>query len=514
MGHQAKALLHDGPFSLRICPEPCESLFGFALRLCDRVTLDRGSPLLRLIGARTMRPPFPSTAVERLARLSMRSFDELQRMQPERLVNGEFLFLGHQVARTSIAWEALRFCPNCLQEKQIYRQIWDYRAMTVCAEHHVRILECCPVCELPVLKGRGIQWWMKCPRGHDLALIAATRPIRSMCSQYVEWRFGPSASVPSIFANLPSALPTAKPDAVISLARFLGGIARARARLERLDAPWPADVILEEGFVILTSWPDRLEQDLEALHRASPKHLFPAEFRNWLRRSWRRAALIDGSHPIGQQLATFSASKGFFLDPAELGVPDVVIADRLPAHLACRATGLGSVAFREMIREDEWSGWQGVCSGLQCCLLRADLTAWLKRNEQHISIAEAARALGCRVKDVIDMARNGCFGDQAGLRLTKGATVDRFLFLAEIAGLLDRLRDIVPSGTSKKQSTSPVSLSKACFDGDPRLADLINGVLNGNVVAIGWREPLLSGLLLNAKDVAAYRSLKVRQSSG
>jgi len=112
------------------------------------------------------------------------------------------------------------------------------------------------------------------------------------------------------------------------------------------------------------------------------------------------------------------------------------------------------------------------------------------------------------------MADRGCFGDEAGRRRADLAAGDMFLLPAEIDGLRGRLRGIVRAGTSKTQSVTPVSLSKACFGGDPSIVDLLCAVLDGKVVAVGWREPLLGGLLMAAEDVAALRSTRDRQASG
>lgn len=506
MERQTEALGQEGTFPLLIHPEVDESLFGFALRFCDRNALDRGSQLLSFLGARTMRPPFSPMAIERLSGLSGRRVEELQRMQPKPLDDGNFLFLGHQVARTSIIWDRLRFCPNCLEQRQIYRQVWDYAPMTSCAAHHVRLVHRCLICGADLPKGRGIQRWMKCPLCHDLAHATTVHPPPSLCSAYVEWRFASGAPLPPILQRMPSVLREARPDAVISLARFLGRIAQAaRGALKEGEAAWPDDVILEEGFAVVAAWPDRLEHHLEILHRISPSHLFPAQFRNWLRRSWRQMAGIDGSDLIRLELDRFCAGKGFLFDPAKFRSWDASDGDRIPAHLACRATGLGTARFNEMIREHGWIGWQGACSGQPFCLLRHDLDAWSTHSWQRLGISEVGQDLGCRAGDVFVMMARGCFGRAAADRV-KGPAAEAFLLPIEVAGLKDCLRRIIRSRKSQARNGDPISLSKASFHGHLSISDLLGAILDGRVTALDWREPLLGGLLLAASDVAILHS--------
>lgn len=486
-----------GQFPLLITPEAGESLFGFALRLCDRNALDRGSELLDFIGGRSLLAPFASDVVERLSTVSGVSAKKLRRMQPEPVARDRCRLLGHPVAMTSIEWSHFRFCPRCLAQKPVYRLIWDYAPMTACAVHGTPLIASCPVCRLKLRKGKGAQRWMHCPQLHNLADAEAPRSKRSFASIYLEWRFGAPAPLPAILQSMPASVSKASPDTAVRLARFLGEIARAAEAIAGGDQEgWPDEAALEQGFVSLVKWPSLLRPHLELLHRSSPGALFPVEFRTWLKATWRRLAGVTCSEPIRQELDRFCISKGFLFGPAEVSLVGTAGDDRVAVHLAARASGIGIVRFLEVVRVGEWTGWQGACSGQPFCVLRSELKSWLTRSDLRLGMADVGRHLGCRASDIFAMARGGCFGWRAAQRFSAREEAAAFLLPAEVARLHDRLCRAVRRGRRNSGTGNPTSLAKACFRNRFSLAELVGAVLDGTVPAVDWRQPLLGGLLV------------------
>lgn len=76
-------------------------------------------------------------------------------------------FIGGIYARRKHVSKFSRYCPQCLQDKQYFRRIWDYELYTSCHEHHIELIDRCAVCQERIKWDR--QHYMRCQCGEELA---------------------------------------------------------------------------------------------------------------------------------------------------------------------------------------------------------------------------------------------------------------------------------------------------------------------------------------------------------
>lgn len=163
---------------LRIAPYPDESLAGFLIRLAERNGVQSPKVLASSIGS-------PFSTVEAVAK---RAFD----LSPMSKAIGvdistlegmtywptgradEVRFLGTTVDVGMILLKHRRACPQCMQEMQFHRAVWDLRIATACPVHKVRVIDRCQKC------GRHLLW-----RAPTISRCTCGADIRTMVSEPV-----------------------------------------------------------------------------------------------------------------------------------------------------------------------------------------------------------------------------------------------------------------------------------------------------------------------------------------
>ena len=131
---------------------------------------------------------------------------------------------GARVRATYLNWSFLRICPACLAEHGYSRQSWSLQPVTACAEHGVRLSDCCP-CGNPISTGATNFVW-NCPKcGTHLA--DAPRTPASIEETNMAAAFAPTPAQAAYgFSPLPQAFMSLDLSDRISVVERLGNIHR------------------------------------------------------------------------------------------------------------------------------------------------------------------------------------------------------------------------------------------------------------------------------------------------
>jgi hypothetical protein len=288
-----------------------ESLISFIYRLARRRRVLSPQKLAAECGFdRLTNQPRPEW-LARLADLAGCAYSQLEALTygpPDDLMNANFRgrTLNPRVLRRRGGADR-RVCPQCLEESEYHRAIWDPVFVSICPVHLKELVDACDNC------GRELRWvgrslsWCRCKRKipRDLRRIRApdvpsedAEATKAAFGLLGDDRFATEASraralVP--FADLEDGEIV---EFVFRLGLEVLGPRNQIFSVEKLyEAAWQAHIAFKLGFGAVESWPDGFHAVLDTMCRRSAN--YPAGRWKWLRPVERWVARL----PTGRGLA-------------------------------------------------------------------------------------------------------------------------------------------------------------------------------------------------------------------
>lgn|GEM_PF-3937371 len=240
---------------IRVSPDPCEGIWGWALRAAEANCYPGPATILSMVG---FLPPIKprSDVVSNLAEAagaSVAAFDDL--ITPTRLKGvARARLRGLDVPRTFLNTRAARVCPRCLAHSRVIPATWDLAFWSACPAHTVNMLVNCPQCHDPITWNRArID---QCPN-RRCGYIFSDAITVSTCSEDITltafFARAIGSQVNEQIPNLNAAFKNPSADVVFrillsfgSIARILRGLDKKRSTLLNLIshclAGWPKNL--------------------------------------------------------------------------------------------------------------------------------------------------------------------------------------------------------------------------------------------------------------------------------
>lgn len=398
--------VHLKRYTYSVRPEVDESLLGYMHRLSGRNFHARPQWLKNDIKMLPGQVVLNGVHLARLASISGQDTNQLMMMQSPPAKANRTTFAGWEVSETEIERGRARLCPDCFATRQIHRQIWNLRIITVCPIHRTKLVDRCPVCNDPLLWSRTDLG--RCAKGHTLRRtksdneLVAKEELSGVRALYEKC----NAPIPGSqeLTRLPEAI--AKLD-LSELLAFLLVVGRSAMR-ERSSAwraagtyrydPNNTHRILSAGFEIATKWPESFTLLIGELHTKSQRmrhqvglgpdvgrifHMFG----NRERRPFLEVVKSAVRRYVAEHQIILQSGTRRMLGYEANDVSDYISTDKAGAILGCsRETA------RKLAISNKWcSGAPGAGNIIR--IDRRKVEEW-RKSEAPMTVAEAGRVLG------------------------------------------------------------------------------------------------------------------------
>jgi len=244
---------------VKLIPFTDESLAGYLLRLSERNVVPN---VKRLLASIDLKPRLVYDAVQlhKMAEAFGADPVELGKRQPS--AEGGTPLLRRKFQRG----EVQPVCPACLAEQSYMRMAWSHVLVTACSTHHLKLLDVCPRCTLPLSTAR--ERIGHCDCGQSLTALArpAATEVELAITALLTGGEHPARQL------LPSPWREGQPPANIAellvfLAKHLGspeGTEKKRGTAARPTSLADALHDVNKVWSVIAQWPGGFDRSIEA----------------------------------------------------------------------------------------------------------------------------------------------------------------------------------------------------------------------------------------------------------